>query len=56
MYDAETQRYWLPAENALVLADENSLVYSVGTFQATMSYFKDASKIMEAFRTGRGLS
>ena len=56
MYDAETQRYWLPAENALVLADENSLVYSVGVFQATMSYFKDASKIMEAFRTGRGLS
>jgi hypothetical protein len=56
MYDVETQRYWLPAENALVLADENSLVYSVGAFQATMSYFKDASKIMEAFRTGRGLS
>jgi SAM-dependent methyltransferase len=56
IYDAETQRYWLPAENALVLADENSLVYAVGTFQATMSYFKDASKIMEAFRIGRGLS
>jgi len=56
MYDVETQRYWLPAENALVLADENSLVYLVGAFQATMSYFKDASKIMEAFRTGRGLS
>ena len=33
MYDAETQRYWLPAENALVLADENSLVYAVGTFK-----------------------
>jgi SAM-dependent methyltransferase len=56
MYDAESQRYWLPAENALVLADENSFVYSVGAFQATMSYFKDASKIMEAFKTGRGLS
>jgi len=55
MYDAESQRYWLPTENALALADENSLVYSVGAFQGTMSYFKDASKIMEAFRTGRGL-
>jgi hypothetical protein len=54
-YDAESQRYWLPAENASVLEDENSLVYSVGAFQATMSNFKDASKIMEAFRTGRGL-
>ncbi len=34
MYDVETQRYWLPAENALVLADENSLVYSVGAFSS----------------------
>jgi len=33
MYDAETQRYWLPAENALVLADENSFVYSLGAFR-----------------------
>lgn len=56
MYDAETQRYWLPMENALALADENSLVFSVGAFQATMSFFRDASKIMEAFKTGRGLS
>lgn len=56
VYDVETQKYWLPPENALALADENSLVYSMGAFQATMSYFKDASKIMDAFRTGRGLS
>ena len=56
MYESESQRYWLPTENALALADENSLVYSVGAFQGTMSYFKDASKIMEAFRTGKGLS
>ncbi len=56
MYDVETQRYWLPIENALALADENSLVYSIGAFQGTMSYFKDASKIMEAFKTGRGLA
>jgi SAM-dependent methyltransferase len=55
IYDAESQRYMLPPENALALADENSLVYSVGAFQGTMSYFKDAPKIMEAFRTGRGL-
>jgi SAM-dependent methyltransferase len=56
MYDTETQKYWLPPENALALADEDSLVYSMGAFQGTMSYFKDASKIMEAFKTGRGLS
>jgi SAM-dependent methyltransferase len=55
LYDAKTQRYWLPKENAMALVDENSPVYSLGVFQATMSYFKDASKIMDAFRTGRGL-
>ena len=37
MYESESQRYWLPTENALALADENSLVYSVGAFQGTMS-------------------
>jgi SAM-dependent methyltransferase len=56
VYDAKTQRYWLPMENALALADENSLAFAIGAFQATMSYFKDAPKIMNAFRTGKGLS
>jgi SAM-dependent methyltransferase len=54
-YDAETRKYWLSPENALALVDENSLVYSIGFFQATMSFFKDASKIIEAFKTGKGL-
>ena len=54
-YDAETQKFWLPPENALALADENSPVYALGAFQATMAFFKDSSKIMEAFRTGKGL-
>jgi hypothetical protein len=54
-YDAETQKYWLPPENALALADENSSVFVMGGFQATMSFFKDAPKQIEAFKTGRGL-
>lgn len=54
-YDAETRKYWLSPENALALVDENSLVYSIGFFQATMSFFKDASKLIEAFKTGKGL-
>lgn len=37
MYDPETLRYWLPHENALALADENSTIYSMGAFQRTMS-------------------
>jgi SAM-dependent methyltransferase len=55
IYNAETQKYWLPPENALALVDENSPVFSIGFFQATMSFFKDASKIIEAFKTGKGL-
>jgi hypothetical protein len=56
LYDAQTQRYSLPPENALVLVDENSPVYLIGAFQNITSFFKDSSKIMEAFKTGRGLS
>lgn len=55
IYNAGTQKYWLPPENALALVDENSAVYSIGFFQAIMSFFKDASKITEAFKTGKGL-
>ena len=55
LYDAQTHRYSLPPENALVLVDENSPVYLIGAFQNTTSFFKDSSKIMEAFKTGRGL-
>jgi SAM-dependent methyltransferase len=54
-YDKETQKYWLPPENALALVDDNSPVFSIGFFQATMSFFRDATKIIEAFKTGRGL-
>ncbi|MGA7370098.1 MAG: class I SAM-dependent methyltransferase [Nitrososphaeraceae archaeon] len=54
-YDAETQKYWLPPENALALADDNSSVFVMGGFQATMSFFKDAPKLIEAFKIGRGL-
>lgn len=55
LYDAQTQRYTLPPENASVLVDENSPVYLIGAFQNITSFFKDSSKIMEAFKTGRGL-
>lgn len=56
IYNAETQKYWLPPEDALALVDETSPVFLIGFFQATMSFFKDASKIIEAFKTGNGLS
>jgi SAM-dependent methyltransferase len=55
-YDPLTQKYSLPKEHAMVLVDENSTVYSMGGFQATSAYFRETSKIIEAFRTGKGLS
>jgi SAM-dependent methyltransferase len=55
LYDAQTQRYSLPPENASVLVDENSPMYLIGAFQNITSFFKDSSKIIEAFKTGRGL-
>ncbi len=55
IYDAKTQKYRLPLENVLALVDENSSVFAIGAFQSTVSFFRDAPKIIEAFKTGRGL-
>jgi hypothetical protein len=55
-YDPFTQKYSLPKEHAMVLVDENSTAYSMGGFQGTAAFFKDIPKIIEAFRTGKGLS
>jgi SAM-dependent methyltransferase len=55
-YDPITQKYSLPKEHALVLVDENSPAYSMGGFQGTAAYFRETSKIIEVFRTGKGLS
>jgi SAM-dependent methyltransferase len=55
-YDPLTQKYSLPKEHAMVLVDENSTTYSMGGFQGTKAFFRDTSKIIEAFRTGKGLS
>jgi SAM-dependent methyltransferase len=55
-YDPSTQRYFLPPENALTLIEEDSRVFAMGAFQSTMSFYRDAPKIIEAFKTGKGLS
>jgi SAM-dependent methyltransferase len=55
-YDPITQKYSLPKEHALVLVNENSTAYSMGGFQGTAAYFRETPKIIEVFRTGKGLS
>jgi 2-polyprenyl-3-methyl-5-hydroxy-6-metoxy-1,4-benzoquinol methylase len=53
-YDAATQRFTLPPEQAMALAFENSPAYLPGAFQLVTSLLKDEPKIAEAFRTGVG--
>ncbi len=55
-YDSSTQRYTLPYEHAQVLANENSPVYAIGGFQANMSFYRDEPKILEVFKTGKGIA
>jgi SAM-dependent methyltransferase len=55
-YDPATQTYTLPFEHAQVLANENSPIYAVGGFQVTMSFYRDEPKILEVFKTGKGIA
>jgi SAM-dependent methyltransferase len=54
-YDAVTRRYWLPAEHAVALSDEQSPACVLGGFQAMTAAMRSAPKVTEAFRTGCGL-
>jgi SAM-dependent methyltransferase len=54
-YDAASQKYSLPPEQALALAVENSPAFIPGAFQIISACFHDADKIEQAFRTGKGV-
>jgi SAM-dependent methyltransferase len=54
-YDADTGRYFLNAEQAFTLADENSPAYMPGAFLLATSALKAVPKLIERFRTGEGL-
>jgi len=53
-YDPETQRYWLPAEQAVALTDETSPAYLPGLFQTAHGTIRDTPAILEAAREGTG--
>jgi 2-polyprenyl-3-methyl-5-hydroxy-6-metoxy-1,4-benzoquinol methylase len=55
-YDSASQRYTLPYEHAQALVNENSPAYVAGGFQIMMSYYRDEPKIIEAFKTGKGIA
>jgi SAM-dependent methyltransferase len=54
-FDAATQRYSLPPEQAAALADEDSPACVLGGFQGMTAAMRAEPKVTEAFRTGRGV-
>jgi SAM-dependent methyltransferase len=54
-YDAQSERYELPPEQAMALSDEDSPVYLLGAFELIASLYADEDKILEAFKTGSGM-
>ena len=54
-YDAASQKFTLPPEQAFALADENSPAYLPGAFHIISAVIKDEPKLTEAFRTGEGV-
>jgi SAM-dependent methyltransferase len=54
-YDGDSDRYTLPDEHALALADEDSPAYVLGAFELIASLYADEGQITEAFRSGEGM-
>jgi SAM-dependent methyltransferase len=54
-YDADSDRYTLPDEQALALADEDSPFYILGAYELIASLYADEDRITEAFRSGEGM-
>ncbi len=54
-YNPAAGTYILPDEQAFALTNENSPAYIAGEYQVLMGLFKDEEKIIQAFRSGKGL-
>jgi SAM-dependent methyltransferase len=54
-YNAASQTYSLPPEQAMALADENSPVFLPGFFEIVEASVRDVPKITDAFRSGKGV-
>ncbi len=55
-YDRTTQKFSLSPEQAMVFADDESPVFMAGFFDIAAGLFHDAPKIINAFKSGRGLA
>ncbi len=54
-YDADSQRYALPPEHAVALADETSPYFLPGAFELMTAIVRDEPSIREAFHSGAGV-
>jgi SAM-dependent methyltransferase len=54
-YEAATDRYVLPAEQAMALADEDSPAFVGGAFQLALATLRSAPRIEGAFISGEGV-
>ncbi|HXV92218.1 MAG TPA: class I SAM-dependent methyltransferase, partial [Pseudonocardia sp.] len=54
-HDAATGRFALPPEHAAVLADDDSPAALAGGFALTAAVWSAADRLVEVFRTGRGI-
>jgi 2-polyprenyl-3-methyl-5-hydroxy-6-metoxy-1,4-benzoquinol methylase len=55
VYDPAAGTYELPAEHAMVLANEDSPVFLAGAFETIASCYADHDMFLDAFRTGTGI-
>lgn len=53
--DDESGQFVLPAAHAAVLADEGGPCFLGGAFQLTLGYLRPIDRLIEAFRSGRGV-
>ncbi len=54
-YLADSGRYQLTAEQAMMFADEDSPAFIIGAFQTAFAASRIADQLTEAFRTGQGI-
>jgi SAM-dependent methyltransferase len=55
-YEASSDSYVLPAEQAMALADEDSPAFVGGAFQLAVATLKSAERIESAFKSGAGVA
>ena len=55
-YDAKNHQYFMTPEQAATFGDPNSPVFMTGAFYAITSLYHDEPKMLEAFKTGEGIS